>query len=279
MVGLRRDCSRMPSIFWVVGISLIASWLVAVTFTPFLGVRLLPDGQAHGKPGHGQAYNSRFHQWLRRAVTFCVDHPQSVVAPTAVAFGIALFGFTTVQQQFFPQSARPELIINVRLAEGSSFEATAAEVARIEELSLFTTSGKAVPLSQVAVPVYDHEEPILWRRNRETMLTVQADVRDGWQAPDVSKRISAKLVDVKASLPAGYRLKEGGAIEESGKANSALFAVFPPMVLVMWTLLMAQVQNFRKAVLVFVISPLGIIGAITALHFSTHPLGSSPCSA
>jgi multidrug efflux pump subunit AcrB len=143
----------------------------------------------------------------------------------------------------------------------------------IADLSLFTSTGKAVPLSQVAVPVYDHEEPILWRRNRETMLTVRADARDGWQAPDISKRISAKLSDVKASLPAGYRIEEGGAIEESAKANTALFAVFPTMVLVMWTLLMAQVQNFRKAALVFIISPLGLIGAVTALHVFNAPFG------
>ena len=143
----------------------------------------------------------------------------------------------------------------------------------IEDLSLFTTTGKAIPLSQVAAPVYDQEEPILWRRNRETMLTVRADVRDGWQAPDVSTRINANLKEVRASLPPGYRIDIGGAIEESGKANSALFSVFPLMVLVMWTLLMAQVQNFRKALLVFVISPLGIIGAVTALHVFNAPFG------
>jgi multidrug efflux pump len=451
-------------IFWVVGISLLASWFVAVTFTPFLGVRLLPEGSAAHGAGHAgqQAYSSRFHRGLRAAVTFCVEHPKSIVSGTAVAFGIALFGFSTVQQQFFPQSARPELIINVRLAEGSSFAATEAEVNRIEQLlhgdegiehftaytgagsirfflaldpdlpavnfakfvvltksavhrerlrkrlvkifeqdpafasasirvlrldfgppvgypvqfrvigpsaeevrriayqvravmreepaavspnlewnetakrvrlqvdqdrarliglapqevagslqtllsgtavsqfrdgresvdviaravsderldldhiedlSLFTASGRAVPLSQVAVPIYDQEEPILWRRNRETMLTVRADVRDGWQAPDVSKRIAAKLDAVKAGLASGYRIEEGGAIEESGKANASLFAVFPLMVLVMWTLLMAQVQNFRKAILVFVISPLGMIGAVTALHLFHAPFG------
>jgi multidrug efflux pump subunit AcrB len=121
--------------------------------------------------------------------------------------------------------------------------------------------------------VYDHEEPILWRRNRETMLTVRADVLDGWQAPDVSNRLSTKLSEVKAALPLGYRIEEGGASEESGKANKALFAVFPLMVLVMWTLLMAQVQNFRKAVLVFIISPLGMIGAVTALHVFDAPFG------
>ena len=147
------------------------------------------------------------------------------------------------------------------------------DLEHIADLSLFTNAGQAIPLSQVAVPVYDHEEPILWRRNRETMLTVRADVLDGWQAPDVSNRLSGKLSEVKAALPPGYRIEEGGAVEESGKANKALFAVFPLMVLVMWTLLMAQVQNFRKAILVFVISPLGMIGAVTALHVFNAPFG------
>jgi multidrug efflux pump subunit AcrB len=144
---------------------------------------------------------------------------------------------------------------------------------QIADLSLFNTAGKAVPLSQVAIPNFDQEEPILWRRNRETMLTVRADIRDGWQAPDVSKIVDSRLNELRAAVPLGYRIEVGGAVEESAKANSALFEVFPAMLLVMLTLLMAQVQNFRKAALVFVISPLGIIGAVTALHLFGAPFG------
>ncbi len=143
----------------------------------------------------------------------------------------------------------------------------------LSDLSLFTSTGRAVPLSQVANVSYEIEEPILWRRNQETMLTVRADIVDGAQAPDVTSKIAPKLSGVIASLPPGYRIEQGGAIEESDKANQALFVMFPPMVLVMLTLLMLQVQNFKKAALVFGIAPLGLIGAVTFLLLFNAPFG------
>ena len=143
----------------------------------------------------------------------------------------------------------------------------------LPDLTLIVPAGHAVPLSQVATLAYEQEEPILWRRNRDTVLTVRADVNPGVQPPDVSGRILPKLADIKASLPPGYRIDTGGSIEESVKANEALFAVFPMMLLAMFTLLMAQLQGFKKAALVFIISPLGLIGVVIALHIFHAPFG------
>jgi multidrug efflux pump subunit AcrB len=128
-------------------------------------------------------------------------------------------------------------------------------------------------LAQVATLSYDQEEPILWRRNRDPVLTVRADVVDGVQAPDVTAAILPRLDAVKASLPPGYRIDTGGSVEESLKANSALFAVFPPMILVMLTLLMAQVHGFKKLFLVFAIAPLGLIGAVAFMLLFDAPFG------
>lgn len=478
------------AIFWVVGISLICSWIVAVMFTPYLGVKLLPDMKGKHVDEHA-AYNTRFYRALRACITICVSHPIKVVGTTAVMFMAAMFGFTRLQQQFFPQSSRPELSVDVKLADGSSFVATADMVRRIEELlkpemqapaapatqhaswklpawlshdhddtgkpdveyftaysgagaarfflalnpdlpnpsfakiviqtsgvparerlrtkllerfasdpqfagprlrvlrldfgppvgfpvqfrvmgpdrkqvhdiaekvrevvrqdkttidpnlewnepskvirlsvdqdraramglntqeisqalqtllsgvsiaqfregtetvevvvravpeerldldrlpdlSLFTSTGRAIPLSQVAKISAELEDPILWRRNQETMLTVQADTIDGVQAPDVTNRIYGNLQSLIASLPPGYRIERGGSMEESAKANVALFDMFPAMILVMLTLLMLQVQSFKKAALVFGIAPLGLIGAVTALHLFNAPFG------
>jgi multidrug efflux pump len=105
------------------------------------------------------------------------------------------------------------------------------------------------------------------------VLTVRSDVVEGVQAPDVTAAILPRLDAVKASLPPGYRIDTGGAVEESKKANDALYAVFPVMILVMLTLLMAQVQDFRKLFLVFVISPLGLIGAVAFLLLFHAPFG------
>ncbi len=143
----------------------------------------------------------------------------------------------------------------------------------LPDLTLITPAGSAVPLSQVATASYEQEEPILWRRDRETVLTVRADVVDGVQAPDVTAAILTDLEPIKRALPPGYRIDTGGAVEESQKANEALFAVFPVMIAVMLTLLMIQVQSFKKLFLVFVISPLGLIGAVAALLLFHAPFG------
>jgi multidrug efflux pump subunit AcrB len=143
----------------------------------------------------------------------------------------------------------------------------------LPNLTVITPAGNAVPLSQVATASYEQEEPIRWRRDRETILTVRADVADGVQAPDVTGRILVDLKAFKAELPPGYRIDTGGAVEESQKANEALFAVFPVMIAIMLTLLMIQVQSFKKLFLVFAISPLGLIGAVSALLLFHAPFG------
>ena len=463
-------------IFWVVGIALIASWLVAVVFTPYLGVKLLPNLSTrpvahsagfHGRPNdanhpHHDPYHTRMYRVLRWAITACVRHPRTVVALTAMMFAGSVYGMKFVPKQFFPQSSRSELMVELRLPGGSSFTATEAEVAKLEavlagdpdidhftaytgagaprfylalnpdlpdpsfakfviqardpearerlrtrlmerfasdtefalprvrvvrlefgppvgfpvqfrvvgpdpakvrviahrvrdvmrqnphardaqlewdepskvvrlkvdqdraralgltpqdvsstlqtlltgvpvsqyregielidvvaravpeerlklgalpDLTVIAPAGHAVPLSQVATASYELEEPIQWRRDRETVLTVRADVVDGVQAPDVTARILTELQSLKAELPPGYRIDTGGAVEESQKANEALFAVFPVMIAIMLTLLMAQVQSFKKLFLVFVISPLGLIGAVSALLLFHAPFG------
>ena len=140
-------------------------------------------------------------------------------------------------------------------------------------LTITTRNGVAVPLSQIAHIHYGYEEPILWRRNRDLVITVQADVADNVQAPDVSNQILPKLQGIMAKLPQGYRIEAGGSIEESAKANKALLAVFPVMAIVMLALLMIQLQSFSRLALVFVTAPLGVIGAVAALLISNSPFG------
>jgi multidrug efflux pump subunit AcrB len=143
----------------------------------------------------------------------------------------------------------------------------------LPSLTIATRNGIAVPLSQIARLHYEYEEPILWRRNRDTVLTVRADIVDKVQAPDVTNEILPKLDTIKAGLPYGYRIETGGAIEESVKANSALVVVFPAMALAMLALLMIQLQSFSRLALVFITAPLGLIGATGALLVSNRPFG------
>jgi len=144
---------------------------------------------------------------------------------------------------------------------------------RLPALTIATRNGVAVPLSQVAKLSYEFEEPILWRRNRDLVLTVRSDVIDGVQAPDVSNEVAPKLKSIKDALPYGYRIETGGSIEESVKANVALVAVFPVMIIAMLVLLMIQLQSFSRLALVVVTAPLGLIGATGALLISNRPFG------
>ncbi|MCB1495491.1 MAG: efflux RND transporter permease subunit [Bauldia sp.] len=463
-VGFARSSSGeyAGGIFWVVGLSLIASWIVAVVFTPYLGLKLLPDFKARGSHADPEAiYDTRIYRALRRVIAFCVSWRKTVVALAVLMFVTSLGAFGLVQQQFFPTSTRTELFFQLRLPEGSAIGATDAAakeaeallagdpdidtyttyvgqgsprfwlglnpvlpnanfaeivivtrdlearervkarleaalaegavpasrsrvdrfvfgppvgfpvqfrvvgpdphtirgiaekvrmvmaenpklidphldwseqvksirlevdqdraralgltpqdvarslqtllsgytVTRLREgteqidvvaravpeerlsldglpaLTITSRNGVAVPLSQIAHLAYGYEEPILWRRDRDLVLTARADIIDGVQAPDVSAEILPRLQPIMASLPAGYRIEAGGSIEESAKANKALVAVFPIMAIAMLSLLMIQLQSFSRLALVFVTAPLGVIGATAALLISNRPFG------
>ncbi len=448
-------------IFWIVAIALIASWFVAVIFTPYIGVKLLPNiAVGHNHDPHA-VYDTRLYRVLRRMIQWCVDHRVKVVAATVGVFALAIVGFGHVQQQFFPLSERPELFLQLRLPEGTAIGVTQRAVkkaeamlkddkdistytayvgqgsprfwlglnpqlpneafaeivivskdvearerikarlekavddgalpearvrvdrfnfgppvgfpvqfrvigpdtktvreiaykvrdvvkqnpnvkdphldwneqtpylklvvdqdraraigltpqdvsqalsmlisgvpvttvrdgiekvqvvaravpserldlGRVGDLTITSRNGVVVPLSQIAKVEYAHEEPILWRRNRDMAITVVSDVVDGVQAPDVTNQIWPKLQEIRDGLQPAYRIEMGGAIEESVKGNASIFVLFPLMVIVMLTLLMIQLQSFSRLVLVFLTAPLGIIGASLGLNVANQPFG------
>ena len=122
-------------IFWVVGIALVASWFVAVIFTPYLGVKLLPNvGRKAHHADPNAIYNGRFYRTFRRLLQFCVRRPLVVIAVTVTFLGLGLSGFSHVQQQFFPLSERPELFLEMRMAEGTSIDATSKVAHEGEQL-------------------------------------------------------------------------------------------------------------------------------------------------
>jgi multidrug efflux pump len=159
------------SIFQVVTIALIISWVAAVIFIPYLGYKLLPDlgkpaeppapgsfaaradslrrraigllprrlrgalagGPAKGHEHEHDPYASSFYRRFRNVVDWCVTHRRLVIAATFALFVASIVGFRFVQQQFFPDSTRPELMVDMKLTEGSSLEATATQVKKLEQ--------------------------------------------------------------------------------------------------------------------------------------------------
>src|SRR6195952_2834219 len=121
-------------IFWIVAIALVASWFVAVIFTPYIGVKLLPNiTVSHNHDPHA-VYETRLYRGLRRMVQWCVEHRVKVVLATVGIFALSIVGFAHVQQQFFPLSERPELFLQLRLPEGTAFGVTEASVKKAEAL-------------------------------------------------------------------------------------------------------------------------------------------------
>ena len=120
------------NIFWIVGLALIVSWIVAVVFTPYLGTKILVQKQGHAHSAH--AYDSRSYRALRSAVNWSLKRRWFVIFATVLSFVAAVAGMALVEQQFFPTSSRPELFIEVRMPEGTSIEATAKAAAEAEKL-------------------------------------------------------------------------------------------------------------------------------------------------
>ncbi|AMR66159.1 efflux RND transporter permease subunit [Aquipseudomonas alcaligenes] len=126
------------SIFQVVAIALIVSWIAAVVFVPYLGDRLLPDlAKLHAKKHGGSAqghdpYSTTFYQTVREVVEWCVRRRKTVILVTIGLFVVSLLLFRFVPQQFFPASGRLELMVDIKLTEGSSLQATEEQVKRLE---------------------------------------------------------------------------------------------------------------------------------------------------
>src|SRR6201985_2160969 len=448
-------------IFWIVAIALVASWFVAVIFTPYIGVKLLPNIVVHHNHDPHAVYETRVYRALRSVIQCCVNHRVKTVFATIGVFVASVLAFGHVQQQFFPLSERPELFLQLRLPEGTALGVTEKaakkaaallkddndlstytayvgqgsprfwlglnpqlpneafaeivivaknvearerikakienavadgalpearvrvdrfnfgppvgfpvqfrvigpdtqkvreiayqvrdvmrqnpnvkdvqldwneqspylklvvdqdraralgltpqdvsqalamlisgapvttvrdgiekvgvvaravpserlDLARVGDLTVTSRNGVAVPLQQIARIEYAHEEPILWRRNRDMAITVRSDVNDGVQAPDVTSQIAPKLQEIKDHLEPAYRIGPGGALEESAKGNASIFVLFSVMVIVMLTLLMIQLQSFSRLFLVFLTAPLGIVGASLGLNVANQPFG------
>ena len=119
------------NIFWMVGFALIISWVVAVVFTPYLGVKLLPDIKPI--PGGREAiYATPRYERLRRWIGAAVDHKFMVAAAVVAALLLAGVGMAFVKQQFFPTSDRPEVLVDVQMPEGTAIEATKAAALKVE---------------------------------------------------------------------------------------------------------------------------------------------------
>jgi multidrug efflux pump subunit AcrB len=449
------------AIFAVTVIALLLSWWVSVFFVPYLGTLLLKVKPHKAGDAPAELFDSTFYVLFRAAVNGCVKHRWLTIGATVLIFALGIFGMGKVQQQFFPDSSRPEIMMDIWSPEGTSFQANEAVSQRVEKalmamdgvesvsvwvgsgvprfylpldqifpqtnvaqfmviprdlqqrelirtrLPAFmatefpevrarvkllpngppvpfpvqfrvsgpdplvlrqradevkaamranantrgvndnwnesvkvlrlavdqdkarvlgvssqsiaqttrtlltgstvgqfregdrlidivlrqpqserqtmadlsqayvpTASGRAIPLLQIAKPVFDWEPGVMWRENREYAITVQSDIVEGLQGATVTAQLQPELkaLEAKWGQP-DYRISVAGAVEESAKGSASIAAGVPLMLFVTFTLLMLQLQSFSRSLLVFLTGPLGIAGVAMALLILGRPFG------
>jgi multidrug efflux pump subunit AcrB len=145
--------------------------------------------------------------------------------------------------------------------------------AKLGDLTLTNHEGRPIPLSQIGHIEIRPEDPILRRRDRTPTITVQCDIDESLQPPQVSVEVEKALAPVIAQLPEGYRIEMGGNIEDSAKANAALVPIFPIMILLTLLVIVVQVRSIAAMTMVFLTAPLGLVGTVPTLLLFHQPFG------
>ncbi|MBG0776749.1 MAG: efflux RND transporter permease subunit [Desulfovibrionaceae bacterium] len=152
-------------------------------------------------------------------------------------------------------------------------DAERASLDTIRTLELPLANGRTVPLSELAAVDYGQALPLVWRRDRLPTLTVQADVVGAVMPDTAVEHLRPKMERLRRELPPGYRIADGGSVEESAKSEASVVAVFPIMLILMLTVLMIQLQSFHHLFLVCSVAPLGLVGVVLALLATHQPMG------
>ena len=205
------------SLFAVIAVALVASWFVAVIFAPVIGLSLLPS---HMKKAHGTAEPGRFMRAFDRLLGFAMRHRWLTIAAAILAFGASLYGMGFVQQQFFPASNRPELLVTMTLPKNASIAATEAQTERLEkalagdpDIARFSSyvGGGAIRFYLPLDVQLDNDfmaETVVVAKDLEARDRVQARLEALFadSFPDVTARISRLELGPPVGWPVQYRV-------------------------------------------------------------------------
>ena len=205
------------SLFVVIAVALVASWFVAVIFAPVIGLSLLPSRM---KKAHGTASPGRFMRAFARLLGYAMRHRWITITAAIIAFGASLYGMGFVQQQFFPASNRPELLVTMTLPKNASIAATEAETERLEkalagdpDIAHFSTyvGGGAIRFYLPLDVQLDNDflaETVVVANDLEARDRVQAKLEALFadSFPDVTARISRLELGPPVGWPVQYRV-------------------------------------------------------------------------
>ena len=144
---------------------------------------------------------------------------------------------------------------------------------KLSQLNIIDNSGRYIPISQIGTVKISYDYPYMIRRDRMPTVTVQSDIDENMQPPEVSTEVQRMLSPLLSKVPGGYQIQEAGSIEEAGKATSALLPIFPIMVLLQLAVIVVQVRSLSAMMMVFMTAPLGLIGAVPVLLLFQQPFG------
>ncbi|MCA1978359.1 MAG: efflux RND transporter permease subunit [Thiobacillus sp.] len=168
--------------------------------------------------------------------------------------------------QFRENDLLIDVVLRTPRAEHRTVDALAA-------LPLGSFNGQSVTLGQVARFTPAFEDGVIWRRNRLPTIAVRGDPVGTTQPATIVADLAPRVAQFQAQLPHGFRLEIGGPVESSARANAAIAASWPLIVIVTFSLLMLQLGSFSRSLLVVLTAPLGVIGVAVALLVSGRPMG------
>lgn len=208
------------NMFWIVGIALIASWIVAVVFTPYLGVKMLPDiKKVEG--GHAAIYNTRHYNRFRRLLAWVIARKWIVAGTVIAVFTVAILGMGLVKKQFFPTSDRPEVLVEVQMPYGTAIEQTNATAAKIEawlrkqkEAKIVTSYiGQGAPRFFLAMapelPDPSFAKIVVLTDNSEAREALKFRLREavaGGLTPEARVRVTQLVFGPYSPYPVAYRV-------------------------------------------------------------------------
>ncbi|MCA6974397.1 efflux RND transporter permease subunit [Pectobacterium carotovorum] len=208
------------NMFWIVGIALIASWVVAVVFTPYLGVKMLPEIKTV-EGGHAAIYDTRHYNQFRRLLTRVIARKWMVASTVIAVFVVAILGMGMVKKQFFPTSDRPEVLVEVQMPYGTSIEQTSITTAKIEdwlkqqdEAKIVTSYiGQGSPRFYLAMapelPDPSFAKIVVLTDSQEAREALKFRLREaaaGGLAPEARVRVTQLVFGPYSPFPVAYRV-------------------------------------------------------------------------
>ena len=203
------------ALFPVIGIALLISWVVSVMVAPLYGYSLIKVKVERDAEGKIDPYQSKFYVFFRKILTWFLEHRKLVLCTTVAVFALSLFMMKFIKQEFFPPSLRPEIIVEMRLPEGSSLKATDAEAKqfaafldtaadRMDNYSYYVGEGapRFVLTTEPVLPANNYAQFVIVAKDTESREALTKRIRT--ELADAFPGVRSNIKFIQTGPPAAY---------------------------------------------------------------------------